>query len=203
MARAILISDSESFYRELLQKLSSMGHSVNRLEENESKDDNQKSFFVIDMDSMGIEYDELQRFVHEHHIAVIALSALPRFEQAVHLLKIGIKGYINRHTAPLNFNNAIQSVLDGGMWFDPGVMQDLIAHLTVGESTQKQDSSGLSERELQIASYVAQGISNKEISVQLDISQRTVKAHILACYQKIGAHDRVSLALWAKRALNV
>lgn len=203
MSRAILISDSDIFYREVMDKLLLMGYEGESFEESALNYADQKAFFVVDMDSMGIGYGEFQQFIREYDIPVIAMSGIPRFDQAVHLLKIGIKGYVNRYTAPLNLNNAIQSILDGGMWFDPGVMQDLITQLTVSESIHEYDDVGLSEREQQIATYVAQGISNQEIAIQLNISQRTVKAHILACYQKIGAHDRVSLALWAKKVLNV
>lgn len=202
MYRAVLISNTESFNRELSEKLISFGYSVCRFEQYDLQH-NHDDFIVVDMDAIGIDYNELQTLISEYHFSVLAFSGLPRFNQAVQLLKIGIKGYLSRYTEKLNMSHAIRSVLDGGMWFDPGVMQELISNIRVSETFANNESSLLSDREQQIASYVSKGIANKEIALQLDITERTVKAHILSCYQKVGVHDRVSLALWAKRALNV
>lgn len=202
MSRAILISDHESFNLELSEKLIAFGHSVCRYDQCDL-DKNDDDFVVIDMDAIGIEYRELQAFIQEYRLCVMAVSAYPRYNQAVQLLKIGVKGYMNRYTQKLNMSHAFRVVIDGGMWFDPGVMNELIANITLNEVHKQEEESLLTERETQIAAYVAKGISNKEIALQQGITERTVKAHLLACYQKIGVHDRVSLALWAKRVLNV
>ena len=57
------------------------------------------------------------------------------------------------------------------------------------------DLSALSEREAQVARAVAQGRSNKEVAEQLFISERTVKAHLGAIFDKLGVRDRVQLVL--------
>lgn len=201
MAHAILMSDSEFFYQMLITKLSAMGHAVSRFDQLDSFLEDEVYFFVIDLESLGMDYTQLDSFVREYTFAVIAFSSLPSFDQAVRLLKMGVRGYLNTHTSTSNMENAIRSVLDGGVWFDPGVIQEIIAHLVVpqGGSEPSHKEFNLSERENQIAHYVAQGISNKEIASLLDITERTVKAHLLSCYQKVGVHDRISLALWIKR----
>ncbi len=53
----------------------------------------------------------------------------------------------------------------------------------------------LTERELQVARLIAQGASNKEIARQLDITERTVKAHVAALLEKCSARDRLQLSL--------
>lgn len=56
-------------------------------------------------------------------------------------------------------------------------------------------SALLSERELQAAKLVAGGASNKEIADQLAITERTVKAHLSAIFEKLGVRDRLQLSL--------
>lgn len=201
MAHAILMSDSEFFYQTLITKLSAMGHAISRFDQIDSLSGEEVCFFVIDLESLGMDYTQLESFVREYTFAVLAFSPLPIFDQAVRLLKMGVRGYLNTYTSASNMENAIRSVLDGGVWFDPGVIQEIIAHLVVpqGSGEHSHKEFNLSERENQIAHYVAQGISNKEIASLLDITERTVKAHLLSCYQKVGVHDRISLALWIKR----
>ncbi len=53
----------------------------------------------------------------------------------------------------------------------------------------------LTEREREVAKAVAQGASNKEIARQLDITERTIKAHVGAILEKLGARDRLQLSL--------
>jgi two-component system, NarL family, nitrate/nitrite response regulator NarL len=53
----------------------------------------------------------------------------------------------------------------------------------------------LTSRELMVAEQVAHGASNREIAVALEITERTVKAHLSAIFDKLGVRDRVQLAL--------
>ena len=56
-------------------------------------------------------------------------------------------------------------------------------------------SVSLTEREREVAIAVAQGASNKEIARQLDITERTIKAHVGAILEKLGVRDRLQLSL--------
>ncbi|MDD5716673.1 MAG: response regulator transcription factor [Sulfuricurvum sp.] len=204
MGQAFFLGDSEISYKSLNGKVAALGHTMYRFDPEIEGFGSEKSFFIIDLASFSLGYEALGALLREYPLSAIALSPVPRFDQAVHLLKVGVKGYLNTHTAPVNLNQAIHSVLSGGMWFDPGVVQEMIAHLAVTESGRTVHTNlGLSEREMQIARYVAQGISNKEIASILDITERTVKSHLLACYQKLEVHNRVALALRIKRMTDV
>jgi DNA-binding NarL/FixJ family response regulator len=56
----------------------------------------------------------------------------------------------------------------------------------------------LSERELDVAQYVSKGLSNKQIAFEMDITERTVKAHLTSIFKKTNTKDRLSLALLAQ-----
>lgn len=205
MAHAILVSNSNLFDQNIVSKLNRIGCHATRFDDLGEYEHEEKYFFILDLDSFSLTYLELENFLFEYGLPAIAMSSIPRYDQGVQLMKIGLKGYMSPYTSAENTQHAIRSVLEGAMWFDPGVIQEIIAHLSVPETPVKPEpaSFGLSDREIQTVHYLSKGISNKEIAELLDITERTVKAHIQSCYQKLGIHDRVSLALWGKRMLNV
>ncbi|MFN7131937.1 MAG: response regulator transcription factor, partial [Myxococcales bacterium] len=66
------------------------------------------------------------------------------------------------------------------------------------DSTPRQPEDRLTPREREVLGFVGAGVDNAEIAVLLGISERTVKAHIAALYQKLGAANRVLLAIKAR-----
>ena len=58
--------------------------------------------------------------------------------------------------------------------------------------------AGLSDRECEVLKLLAQGLPNKRIALQLEISEKTVKAHVTRIFQSIGVTDRTQAALWAR-----
>jgi DNA-binding NarL/FixJ family response regulator len=61
----------------------------------------------------------------------------------------------------------------------------------------------LTDREREVLELVTKGMANKQIATALDISERTVKAHLGNIFQRIGVADRTSAAMWAQRNLPV
>ena len=204
MHRIILVSESEPFIKSFGTKLSDVGYSWLNFDEMKSNEQKQGSFIVIlDIQSFQMTFHELGEFLKEYPYPVLVLSAIPTFEEGYPLLRTGVRGYANRHIGSVNLVSALSVLESGGSWFDPGFMNDLIRHIDYrGASTDsgKESLEILSEREREIARYIAQGLSNYQIADVLEITERTVKAHLLSCYKKLGLNDRVSLALWVKEA---
>ncbi|MDP3290952.1 MAG: response regulator transcription factor [Sulfuricurvum sp.] len=204
MYRIILVSESESFVKTLGIKLSEIGYSWLSFDEMKSDEHIHGSFIVIlDIQSFQMTFHELGEFLKEYPYPVLVMSAIPTFEEGYPLLRMGVRGYANRHIGSVHLQSALSVLESGGSWFDPGFMNDLIRHIdyrgTPSESGQESFEI-LSEREREIARYIAQGLSNHQIAEVLEITERTVKAHLLSCYKKLGLNDRVSLALWVKEA---
>jgi len=57
----------------------------------------------------------------------------------------------------------------------------------------------LTDRERQVLTLVAEGLPNKQIARRLDISEKTVKAHLTSAFRTIGVDDRMQAGLWARR----
>ncbi|MFH1659195.1 MAG: response regulator transcription factor [Pseudomonadota bacterium] len=113
---------------------------------------------------------------------------------------LGASGCCNTHAAPEVLRQVALVVENGGLWIGQSLLQRLVgstSRVLEARPEAKLDTwSGLlSERESQVAKLVAGGASNKEIADQLSITERTVKAHLSAIFEKLGLRDRLQLSL--------
>lgn len=130
---------------------------------------------------------------------LIVLADLPSETEAMAALAAGAAGYCNGHAAPEVLKQVAMVVKNGGVWVGQGLLQRLLAstaRLLPDPSTENSTwREALTAREQEAALLLAKGASNKEIARQLDITERTVKAHVSAMLEKLGARDRMQLSL--------
>jgi DNA-binding NarL/FixJ family response regulator len=131
---------------------------------------------------------------------ILVLSDRPDDDEAMTCFTLGARGYCNTHALPELLRNVAQVVVQGGLWIGEALMGRLL-RATSGAistfSTHQDWSAPLTEREKQVALAVAAGASNKEVARQFGITERTVKAHTSAIFQKLGVRDRLQLSLLA------
>jgi len=134
---------------------------------------------------------------------VILLTGIPRVMEGISVLRAGASGYRTRNVDPSLLKNAMENVLKGEIW----VERNLVSHLlkprrfltrrrVSNSPTKKRQVGGLTPREREIARLISRGASNKEIASFLDITERTVKAHISAIFQKLKLSNRLQIALF-------
>ena len=130
---------------------------------------------------------------------LIILADEPGEEDALAALGAGASGYCNAHAAPEVLQQVATVVENGGLWVGQRLLQRLLAGtarlLPPPAAEGSAWSASLTEREREVAIAVAQGASNKEIARQLDITERTIKAHVGAILEKLGVRDRLQLSL--------
>lgn len=133
----------------------------------------------------------------ERHAPIVVLSNVPEDEQGLAALAAGAAGYCSALTLPAVLRQVASVVEHGGVWVGPQLMRRLMQGLA-----RQQDGSGpqadlslLSQRERQVAEAAARGSTNKEIARVLGITERTVKAHLSAAFEKLGVRDRMQLSL--------
>ncbi|MEJ2373600.1 MAG: response regulator transcription factor, partial [Sulfurimonas sp.] len=134
-------------------------------------------------------------------LKVITLSNIPNIHECIALMAYGIKAYGHNLMTPILFDEMLTKVISGQMWLPELIIDDLVrVALYSSEQPQKLNSIAeiLTPREQDVAYYVAQGKSNKEIAVILDLSADTVKLHLNHIYKKLNIDNRVSLALKLK-----
>ncbi|MFV8818044.1 response regulator transcription factor [Haliea sp. E17] len=129
---------------------------------------------------------------------VVIMAATPGEAEAFQLLNEGARGYCHVEAAPEQLREIALVVEHGGFWMPPELMQRYLAlSLRVVPPPVAVDNelNELTSRELMVAEQVAHGASNREIAATLKITERTVKAHLSAIFEKLGVRDRVQLAL--------
>lgn len=114
-------------------------------------------------------------------------------------LKQGARGYFNQDLPVDKLHNALQLILHGEVWVERHVISGLIDELTHKPDIspdQRQALETLSPKELEVAKLVSHGATNKMIARQMNITERTVKAHLTTIFQKMNLPDRLSLAIF-------
>ena len=89
---------------------------------------------------------------------------------------------------------AIECVIAGELWFENKQLLEIIPGVKV-KSCGKETS--MTDKEIEVAKLVCNGLSNKEIRKALNTSEQAVKSHLSRIYKKTGVSDRLQLALYA------
>ena len=136
---------------------------------------------------------------------IFLFSDTPNEEEGLTFLKLGIVGYANTYISAERLAEAARIVSSGAVWLGQKVMRRLILDSYARAKEKEALNSGrilesLTNREREIANLVAQGQSNLEIAANLDIVERTVKAHLSSIYEKTKTGSRLNLALLYNRS---
>lgn len=130
---------------------------------------------------------------------LVILADEPDEEMALAALNAGAAGFCNGHAAPVVLQQVAAVVGSGGIWIGQGLMKRLLAATArlLGERDTARAAwrSKLTPREQEVAVALARGSSNKEIARQFGISERTVKFHVSALFDKLAVRDRLQLSL--------
>lgn len=130
---------------------------------------------------------------------VVVLANTPNQADCFSALSAGAVGYAHAYS-PSAMLVEIKTVIGhGGLWLGQELLQRLIETSTKLAGNQPAYVDGLlaqlTSREREVAVEVAKGLSNKEVAKRLNITERTVKAHLAATFERLGAKDRLQLAL--------
>jgi DNA-binding NarL/FixJ family response regulator len=140
--------------------------------------------------------DAVARFSASHR-GIVVFTAHDTDEDVFRAIRGGARGYLLKGTPAAEIARAIRQVHAGESYLSPR-----IAAMLVDGVAQPRGRSGLSARERGVLRLVAAGLSNKQIAATLAISERTVKFHVTAIFNKLGAENRAqAVALAAERGL--
>ena len=130
-------------------------------------------------------------------LKVIALVEEPKLAHGAYIIKQGYKSYLGIKTNKLIVRQVIQTVLDGNVWLYPELMNYIIKHINISTSNNESSEalSKLSSKEKVVANLVAEGLSNKDISLKLDVQLVTIKKHMSSIFSKLNIRDRVALVI--------
>lgn len=112
-------------------------------------------------------------------------------------LAAGAEGYIVKDVTPAELLRAVKMVAEGDTYVDPRVAGGLLRRRSI--SNGRPDLDELSVRETEVVRLIAEGLSNKEISARLGLSEKTVKNHISRIFSKLNICARAQAAVHAIR----
>jgi DNA-binding NarL/FixJ family response regulator len=132
-------------------------------------------------------------------LAVVVITTFDLDEYVYGALRAGARGFLLKDTGPDLLAQAVRSASDGEALIAPSVTVRLLqafADLPAGRPVV-QPVSPVTAREEQVLLAVARGLTNTEIADALHISLSTVKTHLASLMAKLGARNRVEIAMWA------
>ena len=133
---------------------------------------------------------------------VVVVSPVPYGAEGLRAIDAGARGYCNEQALPELLHEVARVVALGGLWVGPELVERLVAatrsvldRVTLPSAQAPLDLSALSPRELDVVREVVAGAANKVVAKRLDISERTVKAHLGSVFEKLGLSDRMQLVV--------
>lgn len=132
-------------------------------------------------------------------MAIVIITTFDLDEYVHGALKAGARGFLLKDAGPELLVQAIRAAAEGDAMIAPNITARLLESFARSSEvrTPPQPRFPLTEREEEVLVTVATGLTNTEIAEELHISLSTVKAHLSSLMTKLGARNRVELAIWA------
>lgn len=134
-------------------------------------------------------------------IQVLALTMHDDYDHFFQVLYAGASGYVLKGAASADLVAAIRVVHEGGVYLHPSVAKNLVSaylkHMDPGEDKERYD--GLSERERQVLTLIAEGKTSQEVADDLFLSINTIQTHRSHIMEKLNLHNRAELIRYAIR----
>jgi DNA-binding NarL/FixJ family response regulator len=151
---------------------------------------------LMDLEMPGIDGIEATRRIRAANpdINVVVLTAFSDRQRILGAIDAGAVGYLLKDAEPDELIRGLEAAARGESPLAPKAAQALVS-----ARAAQQTEPELTPREREVLALLADGLPNKLIARRLDISEKTVKAHLTSIFQRIGVTDRTQAALWAQR----
>lgn len=207
MSTKVMLVDDHALIREGIKQLLEFDGSIDVIEQAsdgaeclEKLQHVQPDILLLDINMPNVNGIEVLEEIKKKNIPVkvLMLTVHSEAEYLVQAVDIGANGYILKDSGSEELKKAIQSVMDGDSYIQPSLIPSLNSRL-VNRDIDKEKIAALTKREMEILTQIAGGMFNKEIAMNLNISEHTVKNHTSNIFKKIDVSDRTQAAVFAIR----
>jgi DNA-binding NarL/FixJ family response regulator len=127
----------------------------------------------------------------------LALSVSDAAEDVIAVIRAGARGYVTKNISPADLADAVRRVHDGDAVFSPRLAGFVLDAFTGPAPQPETELDLLTPREREVLQHIARGYMYKEIALRLEISPKTVEAHVSSALRKLQLSSRHELTRWA------
>ncbi len=131
-------------------------------------------------------------------VRIILLEDVPSFKNGSNYLRFGINAYGNVIMLKENLEQALDVVKSDNIWLYPDFISEMISKIPTNSEGTSLLLEKLTPAQKNVALLIKDGLTNKEVAIELNITPRTVKAHLSSIYEKLEVSDRLALAIKLK-----
>ena len=209
MKLQVLLADDHALFRDgmryVLQQLSDevdiicagdFIETLNKAEVNPGID-----LALIDLNMPGSDGVGSIRIFHNRFpcIPLVVVSGSEQRAEIEWVMEYGAMGFISKMSSGKVMVNALRIVLDGGIYFPPQLMagpeaaasQAGTGQAELDKAGQHTNNHGLTRRQMEALQHLAEGLSNKEIALKMNLAEGTIKVHVAAAYQVLQVSSRL------------
>jgi DNA-binding NarL/FixJ family response regulator len=160
---------------------------------------------LLDLHMPGSDGVKSIQAFHERNpsIPLVVVSGSDQREDIEKVMEYGAMGFISKMSSSKIMLAALRMVMDGGVYLPPQLLQQAMATMDQGGASDKRtdrlNKNGLTTRQMQTLQLLAEGLSNKEISLRMNLAEGTVKIHTAAVYQALRVSSRLEAVSAARR----
>lgn len=126
-------------------------------------------------------------------IPVVMVSAQEEAAVVVKSREFGASGFIPKSSTLEVIQDAVRKVLDGEVWWPPQAFEKV--DVSAEAKAASEGLASLTPQQFRVLTMVCEGLLNKQIAYELNVSEATIKAHVTAIFRKLGVRTRTQAAL--------
>lgn len=153
---------------------------------------------VLDLNMQGMDGIQTLKSMRKEGVTsrIVMLTVSDADEDVVEAISAGADGYLLKDMDPEDLLDQLRRAIHGKMVLSETLTEVLATAIRKPASRQQADLNNLTNREYEILTLIAKGMSNKVIARELGISDGTVKVHVKHLLKKLGLRSRVEAAVW-------
>lgn len=213
----VLLADDHALFRDgmryVLQQLSDQvniicaGDFADTLKQAEANPE--MDLALIDLNMPGSEGVSSIRIFHNLFPAIplVVVSGSEQRAEIECVMEYGAMGFISKTSSGKVMVNALRIVLSGEVYYPPQLLSQAqlnselpdLKYADLDKASQQLNTYGLTKRQLQALQYLAEGLSNKEIALKMNLAEGTIKVHVAATYQALQVSSRLDAVRKARQ----